>query len=244
MSPVSPNIKDNGAPPLRLFLREIARLPLIAAAPLRRARARPHKGADGAPVIVIPGLLSADATTSFLRRSLDAAGYTSYPSMLGFVTGISSDDLAQLEQRLFNVSGETGRKVSLIGWSLGGFYARVLAQRHPELVELVMTLGTPFSGSRRANNAWRLYNLINDHSVDEPRVADDPAEKPAVPTIAIWSPNDGVVSPAGSRGQGHERDEAVEVTSGHFAMATGRGGIAEVLAVLEQIRAKAVKSAP
>ena len=79
---------------------------------------------------------------------------------------------------------KAARKVVLLGWSLGGIYARVLAQRHPDLVDLVVTLGTPFSGDRRANNAWRVYEALNDHAVDASPLPDDPSVKPSVPTIA------------------------------------------------------------
>ncbi|HEY6964221.1 MAG TPA: alpha/beta hydrolase, partial [Erythrobacter sp.] len=181
---------------------------------------------------VIPGILSSDSTTALLRRTLDASGYRAYASDMGFLTGIQPETLARALDRLAGVAGAEQRKVALVGWSLGGLYARVLAQRHPELVELVMTLGTPFSGDRRANNAWRLYEAINDHSVDAPPVPDDPAVKPPVPTIALWSRNDGVIAPAAARGLPHERDAEVEVPYSHFALASTRPAIARVVTEL------------
>ena len=106
----------------------------------------------------------------------------------------------------------------LIGWSLGGLYARVLAQRMPHETELVMTIASPFSGDRRANRAWRLYELINDHRVDAPPFAEDPATKPGVRTIAVWSAVDGVVAPECTMGREHEADHRVRVDAQHFAL--------------------------
>ena len=63
-----------------------------------------------------------------------------------------------------------GQKVVLVGWSLGGIFARELAKRHPEIVAKVVTMGTPFSGSPYANNAWRAYQLVTGHSVEQPPV--------------------------------------------------------------------------
>lgn len=224
---------DSAPPPLSLWVRELPITVPIAISPLRRPRA--GSGArDGAgqPVLVIPGILSNDSATALLRRTLDLTGYRSHASELGFLTGIQPRTLARALDRLAEVAGAEQRKVALVGWSLGGLYARVLAQRHPELVELVMTLGTPFSGDRRANNAWRLYEAINDHKVDAPPVPDDPAVKPPVPTIALWSRKDGVIAPAAARGLPHERDAEIEVPFHHFALASTRPAIERVVTEL------------
>lgn len=182
--------------------------------------------------MVIPGILSSDSATALLRRTLDVSGYRAHASELGFLTGIKAATLARAVDRLAELAAAEQRKVALVGWSLGGLYARVLAQRLPDLVELVMTLGSPFSGDRRANNAWRLYEAINDHKVDAPPVPDDPAVKPPVPTIALWSRKDGVIAPAAARGLPHERDAEVEVPFHHFALASTRPAIARVVSEL------------
>lgn len=224
---------DHAPPPLSLWLRELPITLPIALAPLRRAQAVPGaRDGAGQPVLVIPGILSSDSATALLRRTLDATGFSSYASELGFLTGIKPATLARAIDRLAEVAEAEQRKVAIVGWSLGGLYARVLAQRHPDLVELVMTLGSPFSGDRRANNAWRLYEAINDHTVDAPPVPDDPAIKPPVPTIALWSRNDGVIAPAAARGLPHERDAEVEVPFQHFALASTRPAIARVVTEL------------
>jgi pimeloyl-ACP methyl ester carboxylesterase len=224
---------DSTPPPLSLWIRELPVTVPIALAPLRRAQAvAGARDGAGQPVLVIPGILSSDSATALLRRTLDETGYRSYASELGFLTGIKPATLARAVDRLAEIAAAEQRKVALVGWSLGGLYARVLAQRHPDLVELVMTLGTPFSGDRRANNAWRLYEAINDHKVDAPPVPDDPAMKPPVPTIALWSRKDGVIAPAAARGLPHERDAEVEIPFRHFALASTRPAIARVVVEL------------
>ena len=230
---------DHQAPPFGYWLRELPNLPKIWSSPVRRVRLPPdapiHPGAGRPPVMVIPGIMSNDGATSLMRRTLDAAGYDAYPARIArMMTGVTQAYFESAEARLDHVFRETGQPVALIGISLGGLYARVLAQRHPEKVALVMTLGTPFSGDRRANNAWRLYEALNDHKVDNPPIPDDPRRKPPVRTIAIWSPRDGVVAPACSRGEEGECDRAIEVPERHFEFSASRASIARILAVLAE----------
>ena len=221
---------DHAPPPLSLWLRELPITVPIVLSPLRRAEpvAGAHDGA-GQPVLVFPGILSSDSATALLRRTLERTGYRAYPSEIGFLTGITPALMARAVARLAAVAEAEQRRVALVGWSLGGIYARVLAQRHPELVELVMTLGTPFSGDRRANNAWRLYEALNDHAVDAVPLPDDPSVKPPVPTVALWSRRDGGVAPGSERGLPDERDAEVEVPFHHFALASTRPAIARVV---------------
>tara|TARA_Y100000815_G_C13264963_1_gene470751 strand:- start:575 stop:1132 length:558 start_codon:yes stop_codon:yes gene_type:complete len=177
--------------------------------------------------------MSNDGATSLMRRTLDAAGYDAYPARISaMMTGITQAFFDRAEARLDQIWCETGQPVTLIGISLGGLYARVLAQRHPHKVALVMTLGTPFSGDRRANNAWRLYEALNDHKVDNPPISDDPRQKPPVRTIAIWSPRDGIIAPACSRGEEGECDRAIEVPERHFEFSASRASIERILDIL------------
>jgi len=122
----------------------------------------------------------------------------------------------------------------LVGWSLGGIFARELAKPRPELVRLVVTLGSPFSGDPRANNAWRIYELLNDHPVDRPLIASDLAEKPPVPTVAVWSPRDGIVAPVAARRQRHESDRQVQLNERHLSLARAPGGIQLVGNILRE----------
>ena len=231
--------EDHRAPSLGNWLRELPNLPKIWSSPVRRVRLPSDPASATAsdarpPVLVLPGILSNDGATSLMRRTLNAAGYAAHPAKLGMIKGITQEIFDRAEAQLDAVYREHGRKVVLIGISLGGLYARVLAQRHPEKVLLVMTLGTPFSGDRRANNAWRLYEAINDHKVDNPPLPDDPRQKPPMRTIAIWSPLDGVVAPACSRGEEGECDRAIEVPERHFEFSASRPSIERVLTILDE----------
>jgi pimeloyl-ACP methyl ester carboxylesterase len=136
---------------------------------------------------------------------------------MGFNLGARPDTLERIAARLESFAH--GRKAVLVGWSLGGIYAREAAKLRPDLVAKVVTLGTPFSGDPRANNAWRLYEAIAGHKVDDPPIRANVAEKPPVPTLALWSRNDGVVAPASARGKDGERDQAIELDCSHMGFA-------------------------
>ena len=122
-------------PALRLYLREFPYLLPVWANGVRRVKPSELSPAPekGQPVLVMPGILSGDRATSLLRRSLDAAGYDAHGSTFRFVTGVTPERIAHAEKRLTEIYERTGRKVVLLGWSLGGIYSRVLAQRHPGL---------------------------------------------------------------------------------------------------------------
>jgi pimeloyl-ACP methyl ester carboxylesterase len=177
----------------------------------------PFGPADGNPVIVIPGFLASDRSTLGLQRALGEAGFHVTGAGMGVNYGARPDTLARLIARIEAFAA--GRKAVLVGWSLGGLYAREVAKLRPDLVEKVVTLGTPFSGSPRANNAWRLYELIARHKVDQPPIPIDRTSKPPVPTVALWSKWDGMVAPASARGREGERDEAVELDCSHMGFA-------------------------
>lgn len=229
-------------PRLSLLLREFPSIPAVLASRLRRARKvdlGPGESGKLPPVMVLPGLLSSDSTTSFLRRTLEVNGFATYSAKLGFVTGITPEKLAQAEHRLAQIYTGHGEKVVLVGWSLGGVFGRVLAQRHPQYVKMVVTLGTPFSGNRHANNAWRVYNALNDHTVDAPRLPDDPSAKPPVHTVAVWSAKDGVIAPECARGHSHERDAEHELSASHIGLGCRRAAVEEVTTIVARELAKA-----
>lgn len=170
-------------------------------------------------------MLSGDRSTALLRKTFDAAGYRSFSAGLGINATLRPERLAALEARLVQMVEECGSPAVIVGWSLGGLYARVLAQRHPGLVQLVATLGTPFSGDRHANNAWRLYELLADHRVDAPPIPDDPSTKPTAYTLAFWSGSDGVIAEPSARGMDGERDEAIEFPFRHFEMGVSKRAV-------------------
>lgn len=149
---------------------------------------------DGHPVMVLPGLAAGDGSTALMRGFLRSRGYAASGWGQGINLGLREGVLDRAHERLRKLSMEHGRSVSLIGWSLGGIYARELAKHSPELVRLVITLGSPFTGHPRATNAWRLYELASGHSIDSHDFHSPLEAAPPAPTTSIWSPTDGVVS--------------------------------------------------
>ena len=222
---------DSKAPPLSHFMREAGsllelRLKSLAA---QRARARTEQGH---PVMVLPGFLASDHSTAVLRSKLQAEGYAAHGWGLGLNWGARSDLLDRIEAQLDRAAA--GEPATLIGWSLGGLYAREMAKRQPDKVARVITLGSPFSGDVRANNAWRLYELLNDHKVDSPPIEVRVDEKPPVPTVALWSRRDGIVAPACARGAPHECDRSIEVECTHMGFMTAPCALNAILEVLAE----------
>ena len=165
------------------------------------ALARVPKG-DGHAVLVFPGFLSTDQPTWPLRWFLGRAGYRAFPWGLGTNYGFSNDhpyDIEVLiEQRLKEVFVESGdRRITLIGWSLGGVYAKELARRYPDLVRDVITLGSPISGNTAEVSVWRIYEWVTNMRFSDPafarklRALATPVE--GVPITAFYSRSDGVV---------------------------------------------------
>lgn len=167
--------------------------------------------------MVIPGFLASDRTTLGLQRALAEAGYRVSGWGMGLNTGVRADTLTRILARVEWFGA--GRPVILVGWSLGGLYAREVAKLRPELAEKVVTMGTPFSGNRRANNAWRLYEMIAGHPVDAPPLEADVEAKPPVPTLALWSRRDGMVAPACARGVEGQSDRQIELDCSHMGFA-------------------------
>lgn len=163
---------------------------------------------------MIPGFLATDRTTTALRKSLARAGWRVHGWGLGWNLGVREDTLHRLETCIDRMGAR--QPVLVVGWSLGGLYARELARHFPDKVRAVITLGSPFSGDFHQNNVWKLYELIAGHCVDEPpipRILD----KPPVPSLALWSRRDGIVAPRAAYGLGGERDKAVELRCAHMA---------------------------
>lgn len=228
----SPDLLDSRPPALGHLLGEAR---AMVAWPLRMmAVPRMPSRVDGPPILVLPGFLASDRSTALLRRALADAGFRAHGWHMGTNWGPRADTLDRLVTRLRRVSAKNDAPVTILGWSLGGVYARELAKRLPEKVARVVTMGTPFSGDMRANNAWRLYELVNDHKVDAPPIDARPQEKPPVPTYALWSRRDGIIAPASARGQAGESDEAIEFDCTHMGFATDRYAIAQLIAFLKR----------
>ena len=154
-----------------------------------------------------------------LRRALADAGFRTYPWDNGWNLGARADTVERLKSRLDSIY--QGRPVLVVGWSLGGVFARELGRAAPEKVRAVVTLGSPFSQDPHLNNVWRLYEWVAGHKVDQPPIPRVTA-KPPVPTLAIWSRRDGIVAPAAARGEPGESDRQVELDCTHMAFGVSR----------------------
>lgn len=189
-------IDDIGPPTVSLLLTEPARAALdLARLGLRTPwLARAPRG-DGHPVLVLPGLLAGDMSTAVLRRFLRGLGYQAQGWDLGRNVGPTAEVIAELPRALDAAARRAGRSVSVIGWSLGGIYARQLARRHPDQVRQVITLGSPFAMRDRsqshAHRTWERHTHLHAPAADIP--AAELAAPVPVPSSAIYSRRDGIV---------------------------------------------------
>ena len=188
---------------------------------------------DGHPVVVFPGLASdqraIEPLTSFCRR----LGYPTYDWGRGFNAGPQGDIerwLADLADDIHQIAQAHGQRLSLIGWSLGGIYAREVSKRIPGEVRQVITIGTPFAGPPEQSNVGWLYHLLSRQPATmDAKVRADLSIAPDVPTTSIYSRSDGVVAWQNCIQSGHRNDiENIEVDGSHC----GLGWNTRVLSVL------------
>ncbi len=166
-----------------------------------------------------------------IRRALGRAGWRVHPWGLGTNLGAKTNTLELLGRRLDEVYD--GRPILLVGWSLGGMFARELARFHPDKVRAVATLCSPFSGDYKTNtNVRELYERIAGHDVNEPPFPRG-IGKPPVPTLAFWSRRDGIVAPRAARGQDHEIDRAVEIDTYHVGAVLWRPALTKIAREIE-----------
>lgn len=150
---------------------------------------------DGHPVLALPGFLASDLSMAPLRRYLAELGYDAQAWRIGRnIGGIAKMRIA-LRERLAGIHAASGRKVSIVGWSLGGVYARDLALQAPGMVRNVITLASPFANDVRATNATRLYEMLSGESAgDNPALEQAIAGDLPVPATSIYSKTDGIVN--------------------------------------------------
>jgi pimeloyl-ACP methyl ester carboxylesterase len=210
-----------GAPALPLYWSEIARASMgwgvfLAALPLSPAL----PAGDGHPVLVLPGLLAGDASTIVLRSVLGRLGYDVHGWRLGRNVGPTAKVVRGMDQRLQELAQRHGRRVSLIGWSLGGIFARTLARRSPDLVRQVVTLGSPFRLARpeqsRASRAFERFSHLHVEPVSLP-LESEGASLP-VPATSIYSRYDGIVAWRACLDTPGPVTENIEVYSSHLGL--------------------------
>lgn len=229
-------MSDFRPPALPLLVREVAEFGAMRflarfGPPVRLDNARGH----GA-VVVVPGFMADDNTTARLRRSLAAGGQPVYGWAQGRNRLISEQLFDRLDDRVTAIQADCGiaEPIILIGWSMGGLIAREYGKRAADRVSKVITLGSPFSGDVRGNNAWRAFEVITGHRLDDPPVKADLKVKPPMPTVAFWSRRDGIISPASARGEVGESDRQVELKCNHMGFVSQPAAICAVAREVQQ----------
>ena len=176
---------------------------------------------DGHPVLALPGFLASDLSMAPMRRYLKELGYDAHAWNMGRNLGGVYGKRQALRDLVTGIFEQTGRKVSVVGWSLGGVYARDLALQVPHMVRCVITLGSPFANDIRATNATRLYELVSGEGVDEvPGLREAIAGDLPVPVTSIYSRTDGIVNWRTSLVRPSATAENIEV---HLASHIGLG---------------------
>jgi hypothetical protein len=176
---------------------------------------------DGHHVMVYPGLTANDLSTAPLRRFLNQLGYTTSGWEQGFNLGPRHGVLEQAQARIEHAYARSGRTISLIGWSLGGLYARELAKILPNKIRTVITLGTPFSAPPTSTNAAWVYRLASGRDPHAEHANLRLADAPSVPTTSVYSRSDGIVawqSSVQAPSPLNPHTENIEVSASHIGI--------------------------
>jgi pimeloyl-ACP methyl ester carboxylesterase len=196
---------------------------------------------DGHPVLLLPGFMADEATLFALRIYLGHRGYAVQSWGFGRNVGFRSRHALALEQKIRHLHHTTGRKVSLVGWSLGGVFALYGAHQAPECVRNVITLGSPVSvdetGSQSPPLVKALYRLVAHPMGPDVHVMQPKAKKLRerkmlpVPMSCLYSLSDGVVPPQEATLHGDPAlHENIRVQGSH----TGLGFNPMVLAIVAE----------
>ncbi len=176
---------------------------------------------DGHGVLVLPGFMATDTSTKPMRSLLNDLGYDVEGWKLGRNVRVDNARVEAMGRCVTELyERNEGRKVSIVGWSLGGVFARELAKDMPEKVRQVISLGSPISDDRDHSNARRLFEYLNGE-VPEPMKAGKfrtLAEAPPVPTTSILTKTDGVVHWRGSVQSPGTENENIEVIASHCGL--------------------------
>jgi pimeloyl-ACP methyl ester carboxylesterase len=189
---------------------------------------RPARTAGGAhTVILFPGLCSNARALWALKRHLDRLGLRAIDWGQGWNTGPRGDVdrwLSVLTEQVLALANVRGaERVSLVGWSLGGLYAREIAKLAPHRVRRVVTIGTPFNAGRGGTNVGWLFKLLNPSLADSVQLRERLSCPPPVVTTSIYSRTDGVVAwQACTHEERHAHVHDIEVGGSHLGMGWNR----------------------
>ena len=187
---------------------------------LRARRLKDLPAGDGHAVLLIPGFGADEIAMRPLERALVRLGYAAQDWGHGRNLGMRAEIRQGLAKALESLFKRDDRKVTLIGWSLGGVFARELARSHPEYVRRVISLGSPINRRPDANNMMPLFRLVNrgrapklDRAGFGRRIV-----APPVPCTAIYTRTDGIVAWQASLENEAPNTENIEVHGSHFGL--------------------------
>jgi pimeloyl-ACP methyl ester carboxylesterase len=226
---------DFGSPSFVLLGTEPIRAAFEYAAMRSMSRSALPPG-DGHSVVFFPGLGADQRSTRPLRDFCDSLGYETHDWGRGINRGPQGDVDRWLRELAFDVddmtAGNRGR-MSLIGWSLGGIYAREIAKVLPRRVRNVVTLGTPFAGNGHQTNVGWAYRLLNGRPLKaEPAMLQRLRTAPAAHTTSIYSRSDGVVAWQACINEALPHVANVEVSGSHCGLGWNRQAMAAVAQAL------------
>lgn len=206
--------------PLAAFIEPARAAWNVAELMLAQDQLRAAPKGDGRPVLLLPGLFNSDRSNFVMRGFLEKLGYRAFGWELGrnFGVRVVGPEAERLIERIEAIRDETGEKVTLIGVSLGGIMARLVAHRRPDLVREVITVSSPYAGSPTATNVWLAFELITGEKIADEAVKARSAEAAApldIPTTAIWSRSDGLVNGLICR---DENCRSIEINSSHMGV--------------------------
>ena len=221
-SPGHSESSRSSRPGLRLLLTEPARAgldlaSLLATSPAFAAAPR----GDGHPVLVLPGLLTGDPQTLLLRNALRLLGHQTHSWGLGTNRGATGRVVASLRDRVQQLQQESGRRVSIVGWSLGGVYAQELARASPSSVRQLVTLGSPVLRRRTWVQDLSRFVDQSSHLSSLTGALPRPWSEPGplrVPATSVYTRSDGVVDWRVCRVRPAARREDVEVRGSHLGL--------------------------
>jgi pimeloyl-ACP methyl ester carboxylesterase len=206
----------------------------MAASPMLRMLGR----GDRQPVLVLPGFTGGDASTAPLRWFLRSQGFFTHGWHLGRNLGPTARTIDGIHERLTELYERHGRPVTIVGWSLGGIYARELARRHPEMVRQVITLGSPFRARLGdLSAASGLWDRLSPTFIDEFRwllAAEEDKSPLTVPATAIYSRGDGIVAWPLCIERQTDRSESIEVRGSHCGLGVNPAALTVIVDRLSQ----------
>ncbi len=209
------------APSKALFFLESRALSEFSAFCMMRPWLSLAPSGDGHPVLVLPGLLADDASTRPLREFLNSHGYRAHGWKQGRNCGLRENVEADMVARVDELYERYGRrKLSLVGWSLGGLYARHIAKIRADKIRGMISLGSPFAGSPLSTNAWQVYEWASGTKVEDQLELSSGAlaEAPPVPTTSIFSRTDGICAWQNCLNEESDEAENIEVIGSHCGL--------------------------